>query len=282
LQKTSYLLLALARLVPAQTLPAPITYFALDLEERELERNLTQIQQSELGAPLRGKVDTKGLWGTYRGGLRFVEEGGLHQSSAIAGFFDRADAATDFSSSSSADTASDVADTESTPPTTPDDNRPPLHIFFLGSTLGNFSRKESTDFLRSLPLVPGSGDTLLLGLDHDNDKDLVELAYNDKKGITRKFIMNGLKVAGRVLGDENMFDQANWDYYNIYNVEERTSNIVQILRHALMACFTGRHEAYFKSRGIQTIRVPSSKQEITFLENELLRIEVSLKVSQDL
>lgn len=70
---------------------------------------------------------------------------------------------------------------------------PPLHLLFLGSSLGNFSRKEMIGFLSRLPLRAGSGDTLLLGLDGDNGKELVEKAYNDSKGITKDFIMNGLK-----------------------------------------------------------------------------------------
>lgn len=92
--------------------------------------------------------------------------------------------------------------TETTPPSPPlstldlnSDGKPqspPLHILFLGSSLGNFSRQDMASFLLRLPLRPGSGDTLLLGLDGDNGKELVERAYNDSKGITRAFIMNGL------------------------------------------------------------------------------------------
>ena len=249
------MLLALARLVPTPKLSAPITYFALDLVEHELERNLSQIQQSELGTTLHGKVDTKGLWGTYEGGLKFVEEGGLQQSNVVNGFssgsadFDRAYGVFSSSSSACAGDTSDTSGTESTPPSTPDDNRPPLHIFFLGSTLGNFSRKEGADFLRSLPLRPGSGDTLLLGLDHDNDKDLVELAYNDKKGITRKFIMNGLKVAGRILGDEALFNEDHWHYVNTYNVKERMLDIFVLCFHCNRSSPISR-----SSRGLLQIR----------------------------
>jgi uncharacterized SAM-dependent methyltransferase len=52
-------------------------------------------------------------------------------------------------------------------------------------------------------------------MDHDNEKALVEEAYNDRQGYTRKFIMNGLKGAGRALGDENLFDEENWEYVNV-------------------------------------------------------------------
>ena len=93
--------------------------------------------------------------------------------------------------------------TETTPPSPPlstldgkadpeSSDAPPLHILFLGSSLGNFSRPDMASFLSSLPLRPGSRDTLLLGLDGDNGKDLIERAYDDSKGITRAFIMNGL------------------------------------------------------------------------------------------
>jgi uncharacterized SAM-dependent methyltransferase len=108
-----------------------------------------------------------------------------------------------------------------TTPSTPDSAQPPLHILFLGSSLGNFSRTDGTDFLRSLPLRRGSGDTLLLGLDHNNQAGEIETAYNDPKGYTRRFIMNGLKAAGATLGDEHMFDENNWEYVGKYNKEER-------------------------------------------------------------
>lgn len=108
-----------------------------------------------------------------------------------------------------------------TAPSTPDSAQPPLHIMFLGSSLGNFTHGDGAAFLRSLPLRRGYGDTLLIGLDHDNDPTKIETAYDDPKGYTRKFIMNGLKAAGSTLGDENMFDEDKWDYVGKYNTEKR-------------------------------------------------------------
>src|SRR5882762_2260937 len=60
--------------------PAPITYYALDLEERELSRTLEQLSASSTGSELKGKVETRGMWGTYDGGLKFIDEGGLQGS----------------------------------------------------------------------------------------------------------------------------------------------------------------------------------------------------------
>ena len=116
-------------------------------------------------------------------------------------------------------------ETDVTPPSTPDTAQPPLHILFLGSSLGNFSRQEGSAFLRSLPLRRGCGDMLLLGLDHCSDAVKIETAYNDPKGYTRKFIMNGLEAAGGILGDENMFNEDKWEYVGKYNEEERGSSI---------------------------------------------------------
>jgi len=40
----------------------------------------------------------------------------------------------------------------------------------------------------------------------------------------------------------------------------------------------GRHEAFFKSKRAQTVRDPSNEKEITFLKDELMKVEESLKV----
>ncbi|EFI27170.1 hypothetical protein CC1G_14995 [Coprinopsis cinerea okayama7 len=152
-------------------------YWALDLEKRELERTLNGIVTSDLGQKLEGRVNTKGIWGTYEDGIRFIKDGGL-----IPGY-----------------TAESTG------------GQTQLHIMFLGSSLGNFPRKEAGPFLRSLPLRAGACDTLLLGLDHDNDVDKIEVAYNDPQGYTRRFKMNALRHAGRVLGDEQFFREDDWE-----------------------------------------------------------------------
>ena len=199
---------------------SPITYYALDLEERELERTLNKIETSELGEELTGKVETKGMWGTYNDGLKFIKDGGLSNRK----FTDSLSTSIEPSRFSLRDTSptpsgcTSTGSSDSLPPLTPEELQPPLHILFLGSSLGNFSREAAADFLRSLPLRPGSGDTLLLGLDHDNDKEKIEEAYNDSKGYTERFIFNGLRAAGRALGDENMFDEDKWEYVNHYDV----------------------------------------------------------------
>lgn len=200
----------------------PVTYYALDLEKRELERTLTQLSHSELGAELEGKVATKGLCATYDDGLAFIQDGGLQTKDRVPTQLpddyklERVSAERELSPSSSAS-----EDTEVTPPSTPGNERAPFHLLFLGSSLGNFGRGEDVEFLRSLPLEPGSGNTILIGLDQDNDPRTIEIAYDDPKGATRDFIMNGLRVVGRTLGNERLFDEEKWEYVGKYNEQLR-------------------------------------------------------------
>jgi L-histidine Nalpha-methyltransferase / hercynylcysteine S-oxide synthase len=242
LRKTSHVLLGLAHFVGEAKASSPITYYALDLEQRELERALNGIETSELGENLAGRVKTKGMWGTYNDGLKFIEEGGL-----LNGRFANIFSTSPTSSGCISIEVSKSLFSDSSSPSTLEEIQPPLHILFLGSSLGNFSREGAADFLRSLPLRPGTGDTLLLGLDHDNDKEKIEKAYNDSKGYTANFIFNGLRSAGRVLGNEKMFDEDKWEYVNRYNIVrpmtcipssiELISNPLQAERRLLGICY---------------------------------------------
>jgi L-histidine Nalpha-methyltransferase / hercynylcysteine S-oxide synthase len=229
LRKTSLILDALAESVSTGETPNPFSYYALDLEERELKRTLAELSHSDVGPRLSGKVSLAGMLGEYQDGIRFVEQGGLRGRDALSnpsGSYSTGKRARDESPSSPSSGTSSPSDesaeaTSLTAPSTPDHTRGPLHILFLGSSLGNFPRGDDAAFLRSLPLRAGSGDKLLLGLDHDNDARKIELAYNDPQKYTEKFIMNGLRVAGETVGDSKFFDENNWEYVNRYNTDMR-------------------------------------------------------------
>lgn len=89
-------------------------------------------------------------------------------------------------------------------PTSLEDKAPrPLHLVFLGSSLGNFPRDGAVSFLRSLPLRQGN--TLLLGLDGRPTPGkegcrMVEIAYNDPAGHSRAFEEHGWDVVRSELG----------------------------------------------------------------------------------
>lgn len=93
----------------------------------------------------------------------------------------------------------------------------PLHMVFLGSSLGNFARPAAAPFLASLPLKPG--DTLLLGLDgrpHPGKEgsEKVRVAYNDPAGHTRAFEEHGWEIVRRELGLEG---DAGVEFVGRYN-----------------------------------------------------------------
>lgn len=83
LRKTSHILLALSSLVDEESSNPPITYYALDLHKRELERTLSELAASDVGSKLQGKVAIKGMWGTFEGGLKFIQESRIHSQDAV-------------------------------------------------------------------------------------------------------------------------------------------------------------------------------------------------------
>jgi uncharacterized SAM-dependent methyltransferase len=97
--------------------------------------------------------------------------------------------------------------------------RRPLHLVFLGSSLGNFEREAAAPFLASLPLR--QGDTLLLGLDGrpppgPEGSKKVEVAYNDPAGHTRAFEEHGWDVVREELG---LKGDAGVEFVGRYNEE---------------------------------------------------------------
>ena len=93
----------------------------------------------------------------------------------------------------------------------------PLHLVFLGSSLGNFDRESAAPFLKGLPLRPG--DTLLIGLDGRpqagaEGRRKVEVAYNDPAGHTRAFEEQGWEVVREQLG---LKDDAGVEFVGRYN-----------------------------------------------------------------
>ncbi|KAI5834583.1 hypothetical protein K523DRAFT_389864, partial [Schizophyllum commune Tattone D] len=67
---------------------------------------------------------------------------------------------------------------------------------FFGSSFRNFQRDAWAAFLRILPLRPGSGDTLLLAMDHVNDKGKIDAAHNDSQGYGGACVMNVSNMLG--------------------------------------------------------------------------------------
>lgn len=299
-----------------------VSYLALDLELPELQRTLGVITEADLGARLDGRVSIGGLCGTYDDGIEYIRGGGLvgqrstpsvssvntpDDTLSVEGIDSLKPGNDDEVSStfnhdtvargrSSPDEEPISVCSSNSPSLKPEINLPgvippPLHFMFLGSSIGNFHPHGAANFLRSLPLRPwdnSGGDTLLLGLDHDNEPKLVEMAYDDPAGHTRRFIMNGLTVLKRTLLESSavtkesveVFDPSNWDYSEYYNSEEgkpsfMTDNPFDPL--TVVPDHSARHEGRYLSKRDQFIQLPDG-QKIEFVAGEILHIESSYKV----
>ncbi|KAJ3021905.1 hypothetical protein HKX48_007486 [Thoreauomyces humboldtii] len=144
---------------------------------------------------------------------------------------------------------------------------------WLGSSIGNLNRTEAATFLRQIcDKGMNVGDTFLCGIDRRNDPDVVGLAYNDRQGVTRDFILNGLDHVNRIFG-RKVIDREGFEYVSIYNDVE------------------GRHEAYYRSLRQQAVGGPSSTSagesagetsfSVVLEEGEILNVEYSYKYSKE-
>jgi dimethylhistidine N-methyltransferase len=128
-------------------------------------------------------------------------------------------------------------------------------IYFPGSTIGNFEPDDASEFLSRLVELVGEGGGLLIGIDLQKDRHVIEAAYNDSAGVTAKFNKNLLARINRELGSD--FDLAHWQHYAIYNPAE------------------GRIEIYLISEIDQIVRI--GDQSFEFRAGEKILTEYSYK-----
>lgn len=88
-------------------------------------------------------------------------------------------------------------------------------IFFLGSSLGNFTPQDCDGFFKQMARTLQSGDYFLLGVDLQKPKEILEPAYNDSQGVTAAFNLNMLShLNWRFQGN---FDLNLFKHQAIYN-----------------------------------------------------------------
>ena len=86
--------------------------------------------------------------------------------------------------------------------------------YFPGSTLGNFTRAEATEFLSRVRKLVGPEGGLLLGVDRIKDVATLEAAYDDAQGVTAAFNMNLLT---RLNDAGANFDMDAFHHRAVYN-----------------------------------------------------------------
>lgn len=96
---------------------------------------------------------------------------------------------------------------------------PARMIFFLGSSIGNFSERDYDYFLDEISQVLEQGDYFLLGIDLQKPKSILEAAYNDSQKITAAFNLNMLSHLNRKF--EGNFEPNYFKHKAIYNEEKK-------------------------------------------------------------
>lgn len=190
LRKTIHLLRGLGELSNLSK-QDPVRYFALDLDKSELVRTLHDLRE-QLGSRA-GQDEAHDEW-TILGG-----------KVAVNGLWATYDKGLEHIAEGGLGDGRRV-------------------FLWLGSSIGNFERRDGAEFLKSTAdKSMRAGDKMLVGIDRRNAARDIELAYNDPKGLTARFVMNGLTHADRVLGGKGIIDPAKFEYHDRYNEVEVSS-----------------------------------------------------------
>jgi dimethylhistidine N-methyltransferase len=142
---------------------------------------------------------------------------------------------------------------------------PPMHerprkkyVLFPGSTIGNFHSQQRQDLLaRVARLCQPEGGGLLIGIDLKKDRQRLERAYNDAKGVTADFNLNLLRRINCEL--DGSFRLSEFEHQAFYNAAQ------------------GRIEMHLVSRQAQSVSIAG--QQVRFREGESICTEYSYKFS---
>lgn len=130
-------------------------------------------------------------------------------------------------------------------------------VFFLGSSLGNFSPTECDHFFEQITNVLNLGDYLLLGIDLQKETHVLEAAYNDAQGVTSAFNLNMLTHLNRRFS-------ANFNPQHFYHKAIYNEVAAQI-------------EMHLHCQKAHSVELEKLNLAIPFAEGETIRTEISRK-----
>jgi L-histidine Nalpha-methyltransferase len=91
-------------------------------------------------------------------------------------------------------------------------------VFFPGSTIGNFTRRQAGELLAVMRIEAGANGAALVGVDLRKDPAILHAAYNDSRGVTAEFNLNVLRRLNAELGAN--FDLAAFSHRAVYDETE--------------------------------------------------------------
>lgn len=134
-------------------------------------------------------------------------------------------------------------------------------ILFLGSTIGNLEEDEADGLLSAVAEAMGPDDRLILGLDMLKDREVLERAYNDSRGITAEFNRNILRVANDMACTD--FEPGEYAHRAFFNEDE------------------SRIEMHLEASIDQTVSSPWLDGPLRICRGERIHTENSRKYSPD-
>jgi len=133
----------------------------------------------------------------------------------------------------------------------------PRMLLFLGSTLGNLTPLQCDQFFTQVATALDAGDYVLLGIDLQKDRAILEAAYNDSQGVTADFNLNMLR-------------HLNYRYGGNFNLE--------FFHHqALYNPVDCQIEMYLHCHQAQSVELKTINLNITLAQGEGIRTEISRK-----
>ncbi|AFY35795.1 L-histidine N(alpha)-methyltransferase [Calothrix sp. PCC 7507] len=130
-------------------------------------------------------------------------------------------------------------------------------IFFLGSSIGNFTPQECEIFLSQIAHTLKAGDYFLLGIDLQKPKEILEAAYNDSQGITAAFNLN-------------MLSHLNWRFQGNFALDLFTHQAIYNQSEAQIEMYLHCQESHYVSLDILNLKV-------LFQAGESILTEISRK-----
>jgi dimethylhistidine N-methyltransferase len=123
-------------------------------------------------------------------------------------------------------------------------------IFFPGSTIGNFTKREAAGLLEVMRYEARQDGALLIGVDLVKNENVVRAAYNDRRGVTAAFNKNVLRHINAGIGAD--FRLENFRHEAVYDPQhERIEmRLVSLVRHSVS--LAGEHIEFSSGEHIVT------------------------------
>ena len=136
----------------------------------------------------------------------------------------------------------------------PEDDPFPLTIIWLGNSIGNFSSTAATAMLERFRLCCTHRDLqYLVGVDGCRNEDMMRRAYDPSNEATRRFLLNGLAHADKVISTA-CFARFDWQCVGLYDPTESGWKQYYVAAKAGTICIEGRRFRFEEGERVLAIR----------------------------